>query len=296
MIDTSNNTIRTANAIIYRIEDNNPLFLLAQENDSSWGLPGGAKEVEDTSMSATLQRELQEELGLESSDYEIIDLSIQREFEYDHFQSSRFGKHGIVRFFLVRLVNQVDITQSAELAGAKWFPLHEAEEKFSFSHIRDGFKEVSNQVVLLQSQLSSIADPSTCPSAFIVKDGKVLKGLRNYTPDKWKEVSVWISPGGRCEPGETIEQAIRREVQEEVGITDLTILYFIGEVPGAKEGDIVPIFFCTTSQEPKLMEPEKFSEWKWVPLAEYLQGEPYSTMSPKAHELMTEFLRSKYGI
>jgi len=66
------------------------------------------------------------------------------------------------------------------------------------------------------------------------------------------------NPGRRSDIGETIEQTLRREVAEEVNITDLEILDFIGEVPGAKEGDVVLMFYCTTKQDGKLMEPEKF--------------------------------------
>ncbi|PCI20145.1 hypothetical protein COB64_02440 [Candidatus Wolfebacteria bacterium] len=112
--------------------------------------------------------------------------------------------------------------------------------------------------------LSKVGDEYTCPVAIINRDGKILLGLRNYTADKWKDISVWTCPGGRCDPGETIEETLRREVLEETGINDLNIIEFLGEVPGAKEGDNVYLFHCSTEQECRLMEPEKFSEWKWI--------------------------------
>ena len=96
--------------------------------------------------------------------------------------------------------------------------------------------------------------------------------------------------------GETIESTLRREVKEEVGITDLEIHEFIGEILGAKEGDAVPVFFCTTKQEPRLMEPEKFSEWRWVPITEYLSGEPWSTMNLPAHKLVSAYLLKKIAL
>jgi ADP-ribose pyrophosphatase YjhB (NUDIX family) len=113
-------------------------------------------------------------------------------------------------------------------------------------------------------RLLDIGNKTTCPMAVILKDGHILMGFRHYTPNKWKKISVWTIPGGRCDEGETIENTLRREVAEEVGIEDLDIMTYIGEVPGTKEGDIVPLFICQTDQEPKLMEPHKFSEWKWV--------------------------------
>lgn len=115
----------------------------------------------------------------------------------------------------------------------------------------------------LARELSKTGTPLTCPVAIVVRDGKVLMGLRHYTPDKWKQVSVWTVPGGRCDPGETLETTLRREVAEETAITELEIVSYLGTVPGAKDGDVVPLFECRTSQEAQLVEPEKFSEWRW---------------------------------
>lgn len=134
----------------------------------------------------------------------------------------------------------------------------------------------------LNKFLNKIGNNKMCPVAFILKDDKLLIGLRHYTPDKWKKVSVWTAPGGRCDNGETIETTLRREVYEEVGINDLIFTDYIGSVPGAKEGDIVFVFKAETNQEPKLVEPDKFSEWRWCSLAEI----PSNFINPKSIELL----------
>jgi len=121
-----------------------------------------------------------------------------------------------------------------------------------------------------------------CPVAAIVRNGTILIGLRHYTPDKWKAISVWTLPGGRCDVGETIEQTLRREVAEETAICSLTIDKFLGEVPGAKDGDRVPVFLCSASEEPVVVEIEKFSEWKWCPITEL----PDNFINPHAKELI----------
>jgi 8-oxo-dGTP diphosphatase len=124
------------------------------------------------------------------------------------------------------------------------------------------------------NRLNDTGTVTTCPVAIIIKNDQILLGLRNYTQDKWREVSVWTVPGGRCDAGETIEQTLRREVGEEIGIHDLEIIRYIGEVPGAKEGDRVLVYVCYTLSAPQLMEPEKFTEWKWFSMEDYCGGIP----------------------
>jgi ADP-ribose pyrophosphatase YjhB (NUDIX family) len=55
-------------------------------------------------------------------------------------------------------------------------------------------------------------------------DNKILLIKRNTRPF----VGYWGLPGGRMDPGETIEQTVVREVEEETGL-DTTIVTTIGE-------------------------------------------------------------------
>ena len=106
-----------------------------------------------------------------------------------------------------------------------------------------------------------------CTSGIIIRDGKVLLGNRLYD-----DANVWISPGGRCEDGESPEVALLRELTEEIGISDARIVYKIGEKDGVYEDergrDHVAVFMVATTQQPRLMEPKKFREWKWFGLDE----------------------------
>jgi 8-oxo-dGTP diphosphatase len=107
-----------------------------------------------------------------------------------------------------------------------------------------------------------------CTGAIIVRNNKVLMGAREYTKDS----PLWVFPGGRCEDGESLETALRREVAEEIGVTDFTIVKELGMKVGlytTEAGhDQVFLYACTTDQEPRMMEPEKFTEWQWFALDE----------------------------
>jgi ADP-ribose pyrophosphatase YjhB (NUDIX family) len=61
---------------------------------------------------------------------------------------------------------------------------------------------------------------------------------------------------------------LKREISEEIGVSDITPIRVIGQKEGVKEGDRVYFVECEISGEPKLMEPEKFKEWKWFPVNE----------------------------
>lgn len=127
-----------------------------------------------------------------------------------------------------------------------------------------------------------MSDNLDCATIFLFKNGKVLVGKRHYTPDKWKDIVVWTTPGGRCDPGEELVDTLRREVAEETGITNFEIIKFLGQTPGGREIDRVHAFLGTTDQEPQLLEPDKFSEWKWIDTDHM----PEDFVNPKQWELL----------
>lgn len=56
--------------------------------------------------------------------------------------------------------------------------------------------------------------PVLAASIAVFRDGKVLLATRTKPPAE----GIWTLPGGRVEPGETLEEAALRELEEEVGV------------------------------------------------------------------------------
>ncbi|MDO4948744.1 MAG: (deoxy)nucleoside triphosphate pyrophosphohydrolase [Bacteroidales bacterium] len=55
-------------------------------------------------------------------------------------------------------------------------------------------------------------------AAIFIRDGRVLSTQRGY--GEWKD--WWEFPGGKIEPGESAEDALKREIREEMG-TDIAV-------------------------------------------------------------------------
>ncbi len=104
-----------------------------------------------------------------------------------------------------------------------------------------------------------ITPDQLCFFALIKKDDKILMGLREYK----KGNPVWTYPGGRGQPNETMIETLKREIKEEIGVSKLNFVRMIGQKDGVKVGDKVYFIECEIFEEPRLMEPEKFKEWRW---------------------------------
>lgn len=101
--------------------------------------------------------------------------------------------------------------------------------------------------------------------AVIVRDGRVLMLRRIRIP----EAGMWDLPGGKVDLGETMEDAVTREVREETGL-DATVKELIAVsdhiVPEDEMHFVVLGFLMDADGEPTNMEPNKHSEMAWIPL------------------------------
>jgi 8-oxo-dGTP diphosphatase len=114
----------------------------------------------------------------------------------------------------------------------------------------------------------------------VVRDrgGRILLIKRGTDPGR----GLWSVPGGRCEPGETTEQACVRETAEETGLT-VVIDRWLGRVerPGTGVTYVIDDFLCAPvdasdgdADEPVARDPiagDDAADARWVTQAQLME-------------------------
>ena len=105
--------------------------------------------------------------------------------------------------------------------------------------------------------------PKVGVGGIVVQDGKVLLLLRKNAP----EAGSWSLPGGRVEFMESLEDAVVRELREELGITvevESLVCVINHIVPDENAHWVAPAYRVrVVSGVPKNLEPEKTAAiWK----------------------------------
>lgn len=100
------------------------------------------------------------------------------------------------------------------------------------------------------------------------ESGQVFLSRRG--PKAKNERGLWEFPGGGVEFGETLAQALCREMQEEYGI-ELEVNELLDVVdhilPDEGQHWVSPTYLCQVrSGEPRILEPEKCAEIGWFDL------------------------------
>jgi predicted NUDIX family NTP pyrophosphohydrolase len=88
-----------------------------------------------------------------------------------------------------------------------------------------------------------------------------------------RDAGVWSIPKGLAEPGETLEQAARREFREELGFdAQPTTLYALGQVKQSG-GKLVHAWAFSGEWDPALLQSSRF-ELEWPPRSGRMQSFP----------------------
>jgi 8-oxo-dGTP pyrophosphatase MutT (NUDIX family) len=91
--------------------------------------------------------------------------------------------------------------------------------------------------------------------AVVERGGRYLLALR-------RDIGWWNLPGGGMEYGETVEEALRREVREEVGI-NVAIERLVGVYSKPQKREVVLTFLCHPTGDGEAGVSDEVTESRW---------------------------------
>lgn len=125
-----------------------------------------------------------------------------------------------------------------------------------------------------------MTQPQIAVGAIVIHDGALLMVQRAQDPGK----GLWSLPGGRVERGEYLADALRREVEEETGLTvEMGELAGILEVPGDEFHYVILDFHATLDGDATPVPGTDAGDVRWVPLKEVA----HMDCTPRFVETMT---------
>lgn len=102
-----------------------------------------------------------------------------------------------------------------------------------------------------------------CGAFILNENNELLLQLRNKPPEK----EYWSIPGGKVEMFEKFEEAVKREVMEELGV-EVEVIDLLGICDHIIQNEnahwVSPSYLCKiTKGEPQIKEPTKHLDLKW---------------------------------
>lgn len=108
--------------------------------------------------------------------------------------------------------------------------------------------------------------PQLCVSAIVVDDDRLLLIRRGRGPAS----GLWAVPGGRVEVGETLAEAVVRELREETGVEGVcgALLGFTELVDGAEGHHVILGHLVSVLEASVPQAGDDAAEARWVPVTD----------------------------
>ena len=160
-------------------------------------------------------------------------------------------------------------------------------------------EQISNSeqkgIVIIDKDLESLKNDFFKAFKIIEAGGGIVQNEQNEILFIHR-LGKWDLPKGKLEKGETIELCAQREVEEETGVTNLSLKNKIGEtyhIYQIKEKNILKIshwyhFSCPTLQNTTPQTEEDITEIKWIAPADF--SKPLSKTYNNIIEITNAFL------
>ena len=99
---------------------------------------------------------------------------------------------------------------------------------------------------------------------------------------------LWSLPGGTCHEGETKEEALIREIKEELGCSLASFNFFLTFKTPGKEKLVIANYFWGTTEGPIILNKNESSEYEW-----FNKLEPFPNLAFNQNLVLSEFLKIK---
>jgi len=129
--------------------------------------------------------------------------------------------------------------------------------------------------------MTSPPTPSVCVGAIAIDDGRLLLVRRRNEPG----LGSWSVPGGRVEAGETVQEAVVRELEEETGIEGVvTGLVGVAERIGDDHHFVILDYAVEVLAPAPPSAGSDAAEARWVPLADVAELDLVDGLAEFLHE------------
>ena len=129
--------------------------------------------------------------------------------------------------------------------------------------------------------MSSPPTPCVCVGAVAIDDGRLLLVRRKNEPG----LGSWSVPGGRVEPGETVQEAVVRELGEETGVEGVVMgLIGVAERIGDDHHFVILDYAVEVLAPAPPEAGSDAAEARWVALADVAEMDLVDGLAEFLHE------------